>query len=84
MLYFAFLTKLTIMSKRQSSGQTNTLFNYFQSPKIKRQEKESNDDLNNSVSNLKSEDLNNSTVEDGEKNQSIFASLICMLRNLNR
>lgn len=37
------------MSKRQSTGQTNTLFNYFQSPKGKPYEKQvlntSNNDL---------------------------------------
>lgn len=54
------------MSKRQSNGQTNTLFNYFQSPKIKKHEKENKNDLNNSVPNLKSPDLNSSVTEDGK------------------
>lgn len=54
------------MSKRQSSGQTNTLLNYFQSPKIKKQEKETKGDLNDSVPNLKTDDLNNSHAEEGE------------------
>lgn len=53
------------MSKRQSTGQTNTLFNYFQSPKVvKPREKNvlnaSNSDLD--VSNGKMD------IEDGKYN----------------
>lgn len=53
------------MSKRLSSGQTNTLLNYFQSPKIKKQEPKNGNDLNDSKPNLKPESLNKSSVQDG-------------------
>ena len=36
LLQFCVVTVLT-MSKRLSSGQSNTLLNYFQSPKVKRE-----------------------------------------------
>lgn len=48
------------MSKRQSTGQTNTLLNYFQSPKIKKQEDKKEKVLDDSVTNLEI------TAEDGK------------------
>lgn len=60
------------MSKRQSVGQTNTLLNYFQSPKIKKQENQNGRDLDKSTSNPKSENLNSSLVENGKEILFIF------------
>lgn len=61
------------MSKRQSTVQTNTLFNYFTSPKIKKPDSKNGTDLNGSSSNLKVQDLNKSAVEDG-KYRAIFVA----------